>query len=367
MFKIWIDVLTPKQLLFFTKISEKLKNEGLETLLTSRDYQEVNDLIKQKNLNIPAIGKHGGYRLKDKLLASTERILLLTQYVDKMQPDAALSFSSPEAARVAYGLNIPHICINDSPHSEAVARLTIPLSKLLFTPKIIPKKVWRKFGISEQYIIQYRALDPIVWLKDFKPDIKVIKELKLNLDQPIVVIRPAETYAAYLRDQISDICPITAKITQKLLKILNSDVQIVIVPRYKEQRKMLKTKFMENVIIPEHAIDTISLLYYSSLLIGAGGTMNAEAALLGRPVISCFPGETTLVERYLINRKLVYRVKSPEEAVKLALNILQNVEKFLNIHKERALKILSNMENPAEVISKKLKSYLNKYYRTRRR
>jgi len=367
LFKIWIDVLTPKQLLFFTKISDKLKNEGLETLLTSRDYQEVNELIKQKNLNIPAIGKHGGYKLKDKLLASTERILLLTQYIDKMQPDAALSFSSPEAARVAYGLNIPHICINDSPHSEAVARLTIPLSKLLFTPKIIPKRVWSKFGISEQHIIQYRALDPIVWLKDFKPDIKVIKELKLNLDQPIVVIRPAEAYAAYLRGKISDICPITEKITQELLKLLGNEAQITIVPRYKEQREMLMAKFNGNVIIPEHAIDTSSLLHYSSLFIGAGGTMNTEAALLGKPVISCFPGETTLIERYLINRKLVYRVKNPERAVKLALNILQDLEKFLNIHKKRALKILSNMENPVEVISKNLKIYLNKYYKKRGR
>lgn len=146
MFKVWIDILTPKQLLFFTKVSEKLKNEGLETFLTSRDYQEVNDLIKQKKLNIPVIGKHGGYQLKNKLLASTERIILLTQYIEKIHPDVALSFSSPEAARVAYGLNIPHICVNDSPHSEAVARLTIPLSKLLFTPKIIPKKFGENLG-----------------------------------------------------------------------------------------------------------------------------------------------------------------------------------------------------------------------------
>lgn len=178
-----------------------------------------------------------------------------------------------------------------------------------------------------------------------------------------MVIRPAETYAAYLRGKISNICPVTVKITQKLLKILGNKVQIVIVPRYKEQREMLKKKFMEKVIISEHAIDTISLLHYSSLFIGAGGTMNMEAALLGKPVISCFPGETTLIERYLINRKLVYRVKSPERAAKLALNILQNVEKFLNIHKERAFKIVNGMENPAEVITKNLRKYLNKCYK----
>ena len=358
--KIWIDILTPKQLLFFTKISEKLENEGFETSLTSREYQEVCELIKLKGLDIPLIGKHGGHRLKDKLLASTERILLLTRHVEKIKPDIALSFSSPEASRVAYGLNIPHVCINDSPHSEAVARLTIPLSKLLFTPKVIPKKVWEKYGIPKQHIVQYKALDPVTWIKDFQPNLEIVRKLKLDLERPIVTIRPTEAYAAYLRGKISDICPVTTKITQQLLKLLKNNVQIVIIPRYREQREILKEKFPENVIIPERAIDTVSLLYYSSLLMGAGGTMNIEAALLGKPVISCFPGRTTLVERYLINVKLVYRVKDPERAVKLALNILQHAEKFLSFHKERALKILKRMENPAEVIAKELKKRMNK-------
>ncbi|MEX2702246.1 MAG: DUF354 domain-containing protein [Candidatus Baldrarchaeota archaeon] len=358
--KIWIDVLTPKQLLFLTKISKKLEKHGFEAFFTSREYQEVCELIKLKRLNIPIIGKHGGYHLKDKLLASTERILLLIRHIEKIEPDIALSFSSPEAARVAYGLNIPHVCVNDSPHSEAVARLTIPLSKLLFTPKIIPKKVWEKYGIPKQAIIQYRSLDPVAWIKDFQPDQEILNNLKLNLKQPIVVIRPTEAYAAYLRGKISDICPVTIKITQKLLKLLKNKIQIVIIPRYKEQRKILKEKFVENVVVPEHAIDTVSLLYYSSLFIGAGGTMNIEAALLGKPVISCFPGKTTFVERYLVNAKLIYRVKDPEKTVKLASNILQNAEKFLSSHKERALKILNRMEDPAEVIAKELKKRLNK-------
>jgi len=358
--KIWIDILTPKQLLFFIKVSKKLESSGFKVFLTTRKYQEVCELIKLKGLEVPIIGKHGGYCLRDKLIASTERILLLTRHVEKINPDIALSFSSPEATRVAFGLNIPHICVNDSPHSEAVARLTVPLSKLLFAPKIIPKKVWERFGIPRKSIIQYKALDPVTWIKDFQPNPEILRKLNLNLKQPIVTIRPTEAYASYIRKKISDICPVTMKITQELLKLLKNKVQIVVIPRYQEQREVLKKKFSENVVIPEHAIDTVSLLHYSSLFIGAGGTMNTEAALLGKPVISCFPGKTTFVERYLVNLKLIYRVKNPETTVKLALNILQNVEKYLSFHKERALKILNRMEDPAEVIARELKNHLNK-------
>ena len=164
--RIMIDILTPKQCMLFWKLSEELKRRGHRVFNVSRQYREVVNLLKLKRLEAKIIGRHGGKELAGKLKASAHRILELASYFEEVDPDVAVSFSSPEMARVSYGLGVPHICINDSPHAEAVAKLTIPLSTKLLGPKIIPKESWTRYGISEDRIKQYNALDPWAWLKD---------------------------------------------------------------------------------------------------------------------------------------------------------------------------------------------------------
>ena len=63
----------------------------------------------------------------NKLLASLDRSKLLTKKIEKWNPDLLISFCSPEASRVAYGLGIPHIAFSDSPHAKAVMRLSLTL------------------------------------------------------------------------------------------------------------------------------------------------------------------------------------------------------------------------------------------------
>ena len=54
--KIWIDILTPKQLLFSESIVEKLGKKH-ELLCTSRNYDEVSKLAKAKSLEIQIISE----------------------------------------------------------------------------------------------------------------------------------------------------------------------------------------------------------------------------------------------------------------------------------------------------------------------
>ena len=55
--KIWIDILTPKQLLFFEPIVAKLGKKH-EILCTSRKYGEVVNLAKIRDFDIVFIGKY---------------------------------------------------------------------------------------------------------------------------------------------------------------------------------------------------------------------------------------------------------------------------------------------------------------------
>jgi hypothetical protein len=348
--KVFIDILTPKQCMLFAKLSKRLKEKGHHVFLATREYREVVQLLRLKRIKAKVVGKHGGGKLFDKLRASTKRILQLSTLVKKWNPDVTVSFSSPEAARVAFGLNIPHICINDTPHAEAVARLTIPLSKKLLTPKMIPVNVWTKFGISTDHIVQYNALDAWAWLKDFKANDKILTELGLDKSKPIITFRAEETFAAYLLRRARKI-PTVVSLIQKLLQA-RGEFQIVVLPRYENQAAILKNIFNEKVVICHSAVDAPSLLAFTSIFVGAGGTMTSEAALLGVPTFSCYPEEPYLIEKYLLNKGLTVRETNPEKLIRKILETLDNLSAVKNKQHEKAEELTRTFEDPLEVITK---------------
>jgi len=344
-----MDILTPKQCMLFSKLSQKLEKEGHEILKTTREYREVVQLIRLKGIDAKIVGRHGGETVMGKLRASMERILQLASLIQEWKPDVTVSFSSPEAARVAFGLGIPHVCISDSPHAEAVMRLTVPFSERLLTPRMIPKRVWVKFGISTDRIIQYNALDAWAWLKDFKPDKKMLAQLGLDKSKPILTFRAEETFAAYLLGKTSE-KPSIAPIIEKLLET-PQDFQIVVVPRYEKQVAMLQKILGEKATVCKSVIDGPSLLSFTSIFVGAGGTMTIESALLGVPTFSCYPAEPYLIERYLINKELVVRETEPEKAAEKILKVFGNVEIAKERQRKNAERLTRSFEDPIDVIA----------------
>ncbi|MDP6304157.1 MAG: DUF354 domain-containing protein, partial [Candidatus Nitrosopelagicus sp.] len=147
--KIWFDILTPKQYLFFEYFIQKLRKQH-KIVSTTRKYEQVNGIRKFGSISPIIIGNHGGKNKVDKLLASLKRSKLLTEKIEKNKPDLLISFCSPEASRVAFGLGIPHISFSDSPHAKAVMKLSLPYVTKLLTPWIIPKKDFQEFGINSR-------------------------------------------------------------------------------------------------------------------------------------------------------------------------------------------------------------------------
>ncbi|MCK5588526.1 MAG: DUF354 domain-containing protein, partial [Candidatus Lokiarchaeota archaeon] len=98
---VWIDYLTPKQVLFFRRVTEQLEKDGFEVIRTTREYREVTQMLELKGIEAKIIGQHGGRSLKGKLIASAERIIELAKYISTKKISCALGFASPELSRVA--------------------------------------------------------------------------------------------------------------------------------------------------------------------------------------------------------------------------------------------------------------------------
>jgi hypothetical protein len=258
-------------------------------------------------------------------------------------------------ARSSYGLGVPHVCVNDSPHSVAVANLTISLSKRLMTPDMIPKQEWTRFGIAEENVVQYHALDPWAWLKDFEPDRGVLDELGLDESSPIVTFRVPEVFASYLLGNSGAHMALREFIARFLKR--RGDVQVVVVPRYREQVRELNAVFGDRIVLCESVVDGASLIAFSDVFVGMGGTMSAEAALLGTPTISSYPG-SYIIEDYLIDEGLITKEVDPERLLKEITEVLAALDERKRMAMERARALVSGFEDPIEVISSEVEKIL---------
>lgn len=347
--RIWVDILTPKQTLFFEPLYRQMSRDQNHLMITTRTYREAEEALRLRRLPFRVVGEHGGGSPYGKLLAGARRVAELANLIQRWRPDVAVSFSSPDAARVSFGLGVPHVSANDSPHSKFAARLSIPLSRYVCSPWIIPSKIWLSFGAPRDGVVKYRALDAAAWLKRNKPKRSVLKELSLDDDKPIVFLRTEESFAAYLAGKSNDSRPVVGPVIAEILK-LKLGVQLVVSTRYGRQAPVLHRRFGTRVKIIDRVIDSTSLLHYSTAFIGSGGTMTIEAALLGKLAISCYPGEKPLYIKYLERKKLVQSTLSPKRISRILGKALTSSKELEKQH-FRGTALLRQMEDPIPVIA----------------
>ncbi len=340
--KIWFDILTPKQYLFFEYFIQKLQKQH-KILCTSRKYEQVNGIRKFGSINPIIIGKHGGKNNVNKLLASLDRSKLLTKKIEKNGPDLLISFCSPEASRVAFGLGIPHIAFSDSPHANAVMRLALPYTTKLLTPWIIPKKDFEGFGIDNKNIINYRTIDAAVIIKNYKKN----KQKKSNL-RKMILIRPEESEAAYITKKSK-----TVKIIKKIIEKF-PDEQKIVLSRYKEQTIKLKKIFGVSICLLSKPVSGKELLNNVDCFIGSGGTMTAESGLLGIPTVS-FNAIPNRIEDFLVKKRIIVRSENPDRISREIYQSLNNPQ-IIKKRKENARKLVMSFEDPYQVLLKTIRT-----------
>ena len=340
--KIWIDILTPKQLLFSEAIIEKFGKKH-QILCTSREYDEVTKLAKIRSFRLVLAGKHGGGKKETKLKASIERMRILSNKIKSFSPDLAISFCSPEAARISFGLGIKHVAFCDSPQAEAVMRLTLPLIQKLLIPKTIPKKEFAKFGINEKDIISYNAIDAAVTIK------RKIKEKNTlpfqDKNKKNILIRVEEQEAAYVLKSNKII-----SIIKNIIKNY-SEENIVILGRYPHQIKKMQKIVGKKAKVVKMSFDGRVLLNNTDVFIGSGGTMTAESALMGVPTIS-YNAVPNPIENYLVKKGLVKREMNPDKINTYVSKIFKSSNEINQI---RAKKITKQMEDPVEKLVKAIR------------
>jgi len=340
--RIWMDALTPKQLLLFNSLAAIAeKEEKAEVLLTTRETAEIKRMNSLLGEKARLIGFHGKNKY-EKIISDALRMAELAKTVRDFSPDVLVSYPSPSAVRVAFGLGTKTVIYSDTPHAFHVHMLTVPLSDYLIFSSFIERDKFMKFVPRGGYtrIVKYRGVDEVAWVRGFQPNPNSVKRLGLE-PYRYFLVRPPEIYASYYKWRHDDFF----RFVKDLSKISN----VALVPRYDDDAARYSGS---NVVVVEAPILGLDLEYYSIATISGGGTMSREAALLGVPSITLFP--LKLDVDYSLRRLgfPIFRAHSPDEAMKLVEDIVAG-----NI-KRGAEDILDKLEHPFEPLRKILRGEL---------
>lgn len=327
--KIWYDACTGKHVRYGVAIAKRLRSKGHEVILTTRKHPDTLPMAEYLGEKFVVVGRYNPTSLLTRLREGSRRQLLFCKLFEKDMPDVAISHGSVDQCKVAFGLGIPIITTVDSPHAEAVNRLTLPLANYVVASEAIPKAKLQSYGIKGE-IVGFRGVDEVAWIRNFRPDIRH------DFGRPLIVVRQLEEKAAYAREKVDLL--FLAKELAKLGKV-------VFLSRYHRRR-------VKNLVVPKKFVDSASLVAQADLFVGVGGTITREAALQGTPAIIVNLFADQYVNDFLVKKGFPIYKTDPSGALELSRKLLGK--------KKTVEHLLEDLKNPVDVIESIVQEEIHK-------
>jgi uncharacterized protein len=292
--KVWVDMTASAHVLVFRPLIRLLRDRGDEVEITARDYAQTLQLLELHGLEATVIGRHGGRSRLGKGRSLFSRLHALRRWAKPRGFELALAHGSHELTVSARRLGIPSATTHDYEFATLQHQLGMRAATRVVVPESIPPERLERFGVRPPKLRRYPGLKEEYYLADFEPDPRVLRNLSVDRDRVLVVLRPPPDVSLYHRHS-NPLFPQT-------LDFLGAhpEVQAVVLPRTEEQREFVRRLELPSMIVPEGAVDAQSLIALADVVVSAGGTMNREAAALGVPVYTTYGGRLGGVDEELI-------------------------------------------------------------------
>ncbi len=306
--RILFDIGHPAHVHYFKNLIRILKNNGHTIFVTARSKSVIFSLLDFYEINYISRGR-GSENIFGKFIYMLLANFFLLKFCLRNKPDVLISFSSPYSAQVSKIINKPHLCFNDTEHTDKTHKIfTYPFSKYIFTPKCY----YNSLGIKHKFI-ESTMENFYLSKRYFNPDIKIFDHLGISKSQNYVFLRFVSWKAHHDIGQYG----IDHETKYKIIDLLSKKYKVYISSEYELSDDLKKYE----VNIPIHMIH--SMLYYSKLFIGESATMAAESSFLG--VFSIYTNSLPLMSylRLYQNEGLLVHVKKSNI-------LLDYVKRFLN-------------------------------------
>jgi predicted glycosyltransferase len=186
--------------------------------------------------------------------------------------------------------------------------LSFRLADRILVPRVFPDAALRRFGARPKKVVRYEGFKEELYLSGYTATRDIPRELGLDETRVIAVFRPPPDGALYHRIENPRFDELLDEASSR------SDVEVVVLPRTAAQAE----RYAPRARIPDHAVDGAALLALADLVIGGGGTMTREAALLGTPTYTVFAGSLAAVDQALIDRGVLFDLRDPDTVPRFA-------------------------------------------------
>jgi len=288
--RVWIDLSNSPHVQIFGPVVDRLRQLGHEVVLTARDHAQTIELARRRWPDVVVVGRQSPAGALAKAASTLTRARALVQAVEDSRPDVALSHGSYAQLLAARRRRLPAVTMMDYEYQPA-NHLSFRLANRVMVPETFPARELRRAGAHSRKVVRYAGFKEELYLAGFQPSRTVLDDLGVDQATVLAVLRPPPAGALYHRFENTRFEEIVAHCAAR------TDVHTVLLPRSAAQREQFKDA---GVTIPAAAPDALSLASFADVVVGAGGTMNREADLLGASTYTLFAGKLAAVDAELM-------------------------------------------------------------------
>ncbi|MBD0329407.1 MAG: DUF354 domain-containing protein [Thermoleophilia bacterium] len=304
--RVWFDITNTAHVVVLRPLVELLEADGHEAVLTARPLSHTLELLDDWGHPYTALGRYGGAGRLGKARAAGDRLRRLLAFGRRGRFHCALAHGSTDLTAACRALRVANTTMFDYEWASLQHHWNCRLATRVLVPNAIPAARLARYGARPPKLVSYPGLKEEYYLRDFEPDASVLRQLGVEPDAPVAVVRTAPSYALYLGGSEN---PLLAGVLRRLV---DEGAQTVVLARTDEQRAAARA-LDPRLIVPDRAVDARSLVALADLLVSAGGTMNREAAVLGTPVYSVFEGPLGAVDERLAAEGRLRLLRDPAE------------------------------------------------------
>jgi uncharacterized protein len=314
--RVLIGIGHPAHVHFFKNFINNFQKKGHEIKIIARDKEVTRDLLEKYHLDYELFGRHRQTMLA-KVLEIPQNDLIFLNATKKFKPDILLGINNYTSAHVSAITRIPSIIFTDTEEAPLGNIATFPFASTICTPSCFLKDLGKKQ-------VRYRGYHELAYLHPdyFSPDPSVLDQLGLSKGENYFLLR----FISWGASHDIGLSGMHMDSIKTIIKSLEGQGRVYISSERPLDPALEKYRLKTSPEIIH------SLMYYASLYIGEGGTMAAEAAILGTPSIHIEADSNGIatgnfVGNFLDLRDrygLLYFFADQNEAFSKALEILEN-------------------------------------------
>ncbi len=306
--RVLFEFTHPIDVHLFKHLVWALQARGHGTAIAARDKDVILDLLRGYGLSFTCLSRRGRglFGLAQELVVRDWR---LWRFARRFRPDLLVSSVGPCAAHVGWLMRRPVLVVDNTEHGRLQHRIAFPFATRICTADYYQKDLGAKQ-------VRYRSFEHLAYLHPnrFAPDPSVVERAGVRPHEPFLMVRFVSWEATHDVGEHG----IRPDERMRVLERLERFGRVIVT-----SERSLPPEF-DRFRLPVAPHEYHHLLAFARLCLSEGGTVAAEAAVLGVPTVfvsTLRPGCQQRLEEYY---QLLIQVEDAEAAIAQAERLLSD-------------------------------------------